>query len=95
MPPKEYEKGQLFFGIGDGDWKPLGDCIEETACVPEPENHENHKIDKNVEFEISFNMDKKTKKKLIKAIGVPWLINNWRKLHGIPMKRKSRWKVGD
>lgn len=93
MPPKEYEKGQLFFGINDYEQEsimPLSDCSEIVIGTSEVEDYEKLNIDKGAEIEFSCNMDKKAVRNLVKAIGLYWMTNNWRKLHGLPMKRRRR-----
>lgn len=91
MPPKEYEKGQLFFGIvgnGQNPVMPLYDYSEIDIHTSELEDYEMIDISKDSECTFSFNMDKKLIRNLNKALGLYWLTNNWRKLHGLPMKRR-------
>lgn len=91
MPPKEYEKGQLFIGINGCGRKrimPLSECPEIVIGTSEVEDYEKTNIGKGAEIEFSCNMDKKAIKNLVKAIGLYWMTNNWRKLHGLSMKRR-------
>lgn len=93
MPPKEYEKGQLFIGIsgcGRESIMPLSDCPEIVIDTLEVEDCEKPSISKCVEIEFSFNADKKEIRKLIEATRPYCMTNNWRKLHGFPMKRRCR-----
>lgn len=91
MPPKEYEKGQLFIGISGCGRKrimPLSECPEISIGTSEVEDFEKLNIDKGVEIEFSCNLDKKAVRNMVKAMGFYRMTNNWRKLHGLPMKRR-------
>ena len=93
MPPKEYEKGQLFIGISGGGREnimSLSDCPEIVIDTSEVEGYEKLSISKSAEIEFSCDMNKKAVSSLIKVLGLYCLTNNWRKLHGLPMKRRKR-----
>ena len=153
MPTKEYEKGQPFFTIGGERWEPLtplGDDGIEMIETSNLEEYESHSFEDNKEWEISFEVDKETARKIYSmaspqhgeklvvetscvcdstlvfliqliqtlkklgctnikwrseevenpnpawmstrfiATGIVWNTNNFRKLHGIPMKRRKR-----
>ena len=153
MPTKEYEKGQPFFTIGGERWEPLTPLEDDGIEMIETSNleeYESHSFEDNKEWEISFEVDKETARKIYSmaspqhgeklvvetscvcdstlvfliqliqtlkklgctnikwrseeivnpnpawmstrfiATGIIWNTNNFRKLHGIPMKRRFR-----
>lgn len=69
---------------------PLSDCQEIAIDTSVVEDYEKPNISKCVEIEFSCNMDKKAIRNLVKAIGLYWMTNNWRKLQGFPMRRRKR-----
>ena len=97
MPPKEFNTGKLFFGNEETGFQPLGE-------LPEIELDENRKASEDIPFldiggSYEFTAEIKPPERM--TVGDVILVfcgfnaeklkqNNWRKMHGIPMKRRGK-----
>ena len=99
MPPKEYKQGQLFFGNDEMGFQPLG----ELKKIELDENYEMSKPNSILDIggEYEFTADIKPPERM--TIGDVMLAfcgfdierlkqNNWRKMHGMVMHRRSKRK---
>ena len=99
MPPKEYQKGQLFFGNEEIGFQPLGELTE-------VELNENCDISDDIQFldasgSCEFTADIQLPERMtvgdfilaLHGFDVEKLKqNNWRKMHGMVMHRRKHGK---
>lgn len=88
MPPKNIETGQLYFEI-NGELRPFTEAkgIENIGI----ESDEKIEISEFPEYEATFTLSRKPSKKLKKlfiATRPKIFINNWRKMHHLPLIRR-------
>lgn len=97
MPPKEFERGKLFFGNEEMGFRPLGELSE----IEPNENYETSEdipfldIGGSHEFTVEIQpSDRMTVGDVMLAIcgfdAEKLKQNNWRKMHGMIMHRRSR-----
>lgn len=89
MPTKDYEQSKIFFKTEDGEWQPFTEIkgIENIGI----ENEEKIEIAEFPEYEATFTLSRKSSKKLKKlfiATRPKIFINNWRKIHHLPIIRR-------
>ena len=90
MPPKDIQPQMIYFGAG-GEYKPLGRITEVPEIVVGDEDFEQEMLEFQYPEEMTFTATTIVNRNVIRLLfgnkkDIP---NNWLKMHGIPMRRKT------
>ncbi len=96
MPTNNDNKTKLFWKMGNGDYQQIGEVTNMNLEIDDNNSDDKILIDKSIlqEKSISLKINKKEQRKFDRIIANNYrplnFINNWRKMHHIPLLKRHK-----